>query len=220
MLDQRYALQHSLVPLDQIRSSDLSRYNVIILPDGAYGSAADAVPKLREWMRLGGTLVGLQGGARWMAQQGLSNAKYKKKQNPDSLLAPQPYASLKERRGAREMGGAIFEAKADTTHPLLWGYTTPTISLFRTNADVLESTKNPYAHPLRYTEEPVQAGYVWKNHLENLKGTPAAQISTFGSGRSIVLPDNPVFRAFWRGSERVLVNAIFFGPVIDARSTK
>ena len=220
MLDQRYDIQHSLVPLDQIRSSNLDRYTVIILPDGNYSAAADAVPKLREWLRSGGTLVGLQGGARWMAQNGLSNAKYKKKQNQDSLLAPQTYASLDQQRGAREMGGAIFEAKADTTHPLLWGFTTPTLSLFRTNADVLEATKSPYAHPLRYTAQPVQAGYVWKNHLESLRNTPAVQVSAIGAGRAIVLPDNPVFRAFWRGSERLLVNAIFFGPVIDSRSTR
>lgn len=220
MLDQRYDLQHSLVPLDQINGINLSRYNVIILPDGSYNTAADAVPKLKDWLRSGGTLIGLQGGARWMAKNGLSNAKYKKQQNLDSLMAPQPYAKLDQARGAREMGGAIFEAKADTTHPLLWGYTTPTLSLFRTNADVLEASSNPYAHPLRYTQEPVRAGYVWQRHLENLKGTPAAQVSAYGAGRAVVLPDNPIFRAFWRGSERILVNAIFFGPVIDSRATK
>ena len=220
MLDQRYDLQHSLVPVDRLKNADLSRYTVIILPDGSYGTAADAVPKLKEWVRSGGTLVGLQGGGRWMAKNGLSNAKYKKQQNLDSLLNPRPYADLDNIRGAREMGGAIFEAKADTTHPLLWGYSTPTVSLFRTNADVLEATVSPYAHPLRYTQAAIQAGYVWPKHLENLRGTPAVQVSAMGRGRAIVIPDNPVFRAFWRGSERILVNAIFFGNVIDSRATK
>ncbi|AHM60836.1 peptidase m14 carboxypeptidase a [Flammeovirgaceae bacterium 311] len=220
LLDQRYSIQHSLVPMDKVRSADLSRYNVIILADGSYGSSADAVPALREWLRRGGTLIGLQGGARWMAQNGLSNAKYKKLENQDSLLGPQPYATLSQRRGAREMGGAIFQAAADTTHPLLWGYTTPNVSLFRTNTHVLEATTGLYAHPLRYTQNPVQAGYVWPGHLEHLKGTPAVQVSAYGTGRSIVLPDNPVFRAFWRGSERVLINAIFFGTLIDSRAAK
>jgi hypothetical protein len=220
LLDQRYDIQHSLVPVERVRAADLSRYNVVILPDGNYGSAVDAVPALKEWLREGGTLIGLQGGARWMAQNGLSNAKYKKVQNQDSLRGPQPYATLDQRRGAREMGGAIFQAAADTTHPLLWGYTSPNVSLFRTNTHVLEATNSLYAHPLRYTQNPVQAGYVWPGHLENLKGSPAVQVSTIGRGRAIVIPDNPAFRAFWRGSERILINAIFFGTLIDSRSTK
>jgi hypothetical protein len=219
LLDQRYDLAHSLVSLERLRSADLSHYTVIILPNGSYGSA-EAAPKLREWVRAGGTLIGLQGGGRWMAQNGLSNAKYKKAQNHDSLLAPQPYASLDQRRGAREMGGAIFAARADLTHPLFWGYSQPQISLFRTSADVLEAATNPYAQPLRYTDTPLQAGYVWPQHLQALQGSPAVQVSAFGGGRAIVLPDNPVFRAFWRGSERILLNAIFFGPGINARAAR
>ena len=34
-----------------------------------------------------------------------------------------------------------------------------------------------------------------------------------GRGRVIVMADNPVFRAYWRGTERLLLNAIFFGPL-------
>jgi hypothetical protein len=220
MLDQRYDIQHSLVPIDRLKNANLSRYTAIILTEGSYNAAADAVPKLKEWMRSGGVLIGMQGGGRWMAKNGLSNAKYKKQQNQDSLLRPQPYANLDNIRGAREMGGAIFEAQADTTHPLLWGYTTPTVSLFRTNSDVLEATSSPYTHPLRYTQAAVQAGYVWSGHLEQLRNTPAVQVSAFGEGRAIVMPDNPVFRAFWRGSERILLNALFFGATIDSRATK
>ncbi|EMR00672.1 hypothetical protein ADICEAN_04202 [Cesiribacter andamanensis AMV16] len=85
---------------------------------------------------------------------------------------------------------------------------------------MLQAATNPYAQPLRYTQNPLQAGYVWPQHLKDLSGTPAVQVSAYGSGRSIVLPDNPVFRAFWRGSERLLINAIFFGSVIDARSAR
>jgi hypothetical protein len=32
-----------------------------------------------------------------------------------------------------------------------------------------------------------------------------------GQGRVVVLADDPAFRAFWHGTERLLLNAIFFG---------
>jgi hypothetical protein len=37
-------------------------------------------------------------------------------------------------------------------------------------------------------------------------------VENSGSGRVIVFADNPVYRGFWRGTAKLLTNAILLGP--------
>jgi hypothetical protein len=38
--------------------------------------------------------------------------------------------------------------------------------------------------------------------------------TSYGSGKVIVMTDNPNFRAFWYGTNKLFLNAIFFGSTI------
>jgi len=40
-------------------------------------------------------------------------------------------------------------------------------------------------------------------------------VSGIGSGKVINLADNPNFRAFWFGTNKLFANAIFFGSIIS-----
>jgi hypothetical protein len=41
-----------------------------------------------------------------------------------------------------------------------------------------------------------------------------------GSGRIISIADNPNLRAFWLGGSKLMMNAVFFGKIIDAASAR
>jgi hypothetical protein len=41
-----------------------------------------------------------------------------------------------------------------------------------------------------------------------------------GSGRVISIADNPNLRAFWLGGTKLMMNALFFGRIIDAASAR
>ncbi len=83
----------------------------------------------------------------------------------------------------------------------------------------MEQSDNPYATPLRYTEEPLASGYISEENAEKLSGTAAIVVSSLGSGKVIAMTDNPNFRAFWYGTNKLFANAIFFGETISGAST-
>jgi hypothetical protein len=41
-------------------------------------------------------------------------------------------------------------------------------------------------------------------------------VNSIGNGRVISIADNPNFRAFWLGGTKLMMNAIFFGRIVDA----
>jgi len=82
----------------------------------------------------------------------------------------------------------------------------------------MEKSKNPYATPFYYKDKPLQSGWISKENYDAVKNSAAVIVSTVGTGRVISIADNPNFRAFWLGTSKLFMNAIFFGRLIDANS--
>jgi hypothetical protein len=80
----------------------------------------------------------------------------------------------------------------------------------------MEKSKNPYASPFYYKENALQSGWLSKENKEALKNSAAVIVNTLGSGRIINIDNNPNFRAFWLGGTKLMMNAIFFGKIIEA----
>ena len=73
VLEQMYGLPVTLVRTRQLRRTDLSKYNVLILPNasgfgGSYGEAlGEAGAKhIKDWVQQGGTLLAFSAAARWL----------------------------------------------------------------------------------------------------------------------------------------------------------
>jgi len=64
------------------------------------------------------------------------------------------------------------------------------------------------------------AGYISKQNLKAVGGSAAAVVTRLGRGRVISLSDNPNFRAFWYGTNKLFLNAIFFGHIIESGATE
>ena len=58
------------------------------------------------------------------------------------------------------------------------------------------------------------SGYAHPTDLAALSNTPAILLHGMGSGRIIGFNDNTNFRAYWYGTNKLLANAVFFGPQI------
>ncbi len=127
-----------------------------------------------------------------------------------------PYGEFREDRAKRVVGGAIFETVVDPTHPIGYGYVMERIPVHRNSTVVLEIDDNPYTMPLRYTEAPLLSGFASEERQEEIAGTAAIVATKVGSGAVIRMIDNPNFRGVWYGTNKLFLNALFFGPVIDA----
>jgi len=135
----------------------------------------------------------------------------------DSSLAL-PYATKNDREGSQLNYGGIFRAAIDLTHPLFYGYQHPYIDLFKAGKTFPEKTKSPYANPAIYGDNPLQSGYISKENYAAIKNSAAVIVGGVGSGKVISIADNPNFRAFWLGGTKLMMNAIFFGRLIDTGS--
>ncbi|NET32452.1 MAG: zinc carboxypeptidase, partial [Cyanothece sp. SIO1E1] len=216
LLDQRYDIAVTKGTTTAFNRLDLSRYNVIIMVDGSYNGLGKAgAGKLRSWVSQGGTLIASKRAVRWAASNGLANVKEKKAEEQKDR--PQrPYGKLARDNGGKVVGGAIVEAEVDLSHPLLYGYHRGTMPVFRRGTYLFEVAKNPYATPIRYTEDPLLSGYVHKDEQKRLSKSAAAVVSATGRGKVICLSDNPNFRAFWYGTNKIFANAVFFGQIISS----
>ena len=213
LLDTRYGLTPLLIDMERFGRLDLDKYNVVILADGNFNDIA--TDKLRAFVNGGGTLIATGSTLRWLNSSGLAGIEFR---NPptDTGRTRRPYGSLSEDRRAVSLPGSIFEVELDLTHPLCYGYSTPRMAMFQSDANFVETAKNPYATPAVFTANPLLAGYLHEKHKKLVPGAAALLVSGSGAGRIICFSGNPNFRGFWYGTNRLFSNAVFFGNLISS----
>ena len=118
---------------------------------------------------------------------------------------------------AEDIPGTIFDAELELTHPICYGYHLPKLSIFKSNAIFMDKNNSPYNSPVKFTSKPLQSGYLHKRYAAMAPNAAVVNIDALGRGKVISMADNPNFRAFWFGMNRLFINAIFFGEVIAAR---
>lgn len=217
LLDTRYDMQLTMIDVANINRYNLSGYSSIILVDGTYSSAI--VNKLKDYTNSGGVTIGFGRAVRFLKSNDLANIDLKTSKN-NVKTGRRPYAKLENDEGSAVIGGAIFEADADLSHPLLFGYHNTKIPVFRADTIFMELPQNVYAAPLVYTSSPLLSGYMKSKWNDVIKNTPSIVVSQIGSGRSICMIDNPNFRAFWYGTNKIMANMLFFGNIIQAGATE
>jgi hypothetical protein len=216
LLDQRYAMPPTMIDIAALNRINLSKYTTVVMVGGTYGTISKSEEdKLRSWIQNGGTLITMTEAIRWGVNRGFTNVKLKTS-SVDSVVTQRNYVELERYQGAQLIAGAIFQAKLDRTHPLSFGYAEEWIPVFRDHTLFMEKPKNPYAAPLVYTGKPLISGYVHANNEKQLRNSAGIVVSNLGAGKVILMADNTNFRAFWSGTNKLFMNAIFFSPIINS----
>ncbi|GMN09494.1 M14 family metallopeptidase [Croceitalea sp. MTPC9] len=213
LFDTRYNMKITKIDTKYFNNVDLDKYTDLILPSGWGSNILDkkGAEKIKEWVKDGGTVIGYRNVANWYKKNGLMKLELKK----DSMVAKNIAFDQKGNFiGAQVTGGAIFEAKQDRSHPINFGYKNDKISLFRNTNIYIKPDKNSYNNPIQYTNDPLQSGYISEENEELIKNSVPFKVRRLGRGRVILFTDNTNFRAFWYGTNKLLMNAIFFGQMM------
>ncbi len=219
LLDTRYHIPVTLMPMNVFNMQSLEKYTTIIFPEGSYmGISDNGKEKLKAWVQAGGVLIGFERAVNWFNAAGLG--KFETKKDEEKNGASQPYASIDENRGAQQTSGAIFMADADLTHPLLYGYSSAKMPLFKGNNIFMEKAKNTYANPLTFGSSPLVSGYISTPNYNRLKNSSCLGVSSLGRGRVIAFTEDHAFRAFWFGTNKLVANAIFYGGFISSEAAR
>ena len=219
LLDVRYQIPVTLMPISVFNTTSLAKYNTLLMPEGSYSQISESgKEKLKAWVQSGGTLIGFERALNWLTSAGLAKFDMKKEDEKKEPAKPRPYADLDEALRAQETSGAIFEADVDLTHPIFYGYTSAKIPVFKANNLFMTKANGSYANPLVFGANPLISGYISRPNYDKLKNSSGLGITALGRGRVIGFTENMAFRAFWFGSNKMLMNAIYYGHLISAEA--
>ena len=209
LFDTRYDMLITKLDTKSLSRVDLSRYTDIIIPSSR-GSAFNksVTQKIKDWVQDGGTLIAYKNAGRWLNTNELMKLTFETRNDAAKAVT---FEQQGDYRGAQVIGGAIFETTLDRSHPIAFGYKNKTLPIFRNSTLFMKPDKNSYNNPIRYTAKPLLSGYISKPNLEMLSNTSAFNKRNMGRGNVIYFTDNHNFRAFWYGTNKLLMNAIFFG---------
>ncbi len=208
LLDQRFDMMLTKLDLSYLSSTDISKYTTIIIP--SLSSLDKSLQeKLKVWTRNGGTLIGYRNSVKMLAKNKFITLQFETVKRDTIKNISFEKRSLIS--GSQVIGGAIFEAEIDRSHPINFGYKNNKLALFRNTTIFIKPNKKSYNNPIQYLDNPLLSGYISKSNLNALKNSVPFQMQKMGSGRVMVFTDNTNFRAFWYGTNKLLMNAIFFG---------
>ena len=209
LFDQRYDMRITKLDTKNFGRVDISKYTDIIMP-ATRGNALnkDAAKKLKTWIQNGGTLIGYKSAGKWLEKNEFMKMTFKSNKTTATDIS---FEQRSNYNGAQYIGGAIFQTTLDRSHPIAFGYKNKSLPVFRNTTLFVEADKNSYNNPIKYTASPLLSGYISLPNLELLKNTVPFKKAKLGRGNVLYFTDNTNFRAFWYGTNKLLMNAIFFG---------
>jgi hypothetical protein len=233
-------LEYPVVPIEvgALNRVDIWDYNVLVLPSGSGSRMVEQLggaDRLKRWVQEGGAIIALGGAVSFLTHRDLALSTVGVVGQPaegndarpaprdtaraDTTLSPtaQPGPPLVSPT-APGMGrpepvpGFIGRATLDRTHWLTLGYERDRIAVPASGTFLTPSRRGD--NPVVFVgEQPVLSGFVWPGNTERLMtGSVWAAVENVGRGRVVTFAENPLFRAFWRGTAGLFVNAVLLGP--------
>ena len=245
LLDQRIEMPVTMVETNRLGGIELRDYTHILLVNGLSSVTDGGIGKLKDFANSGGIIWGQGDGAvKWLVDKEFAKAEWRKtaeekarealqnkddggsgkksdSNKSDSADKPEPierrpYADARDEAAFELVRGAIFATSLDITHPIGYGYSSEFLPIFRRSSKFIEPSLNAYSTPVLYEETPLLSGYVSNDNLETLSGSASLVVAEQGKGAIVLSLDDPNFRAFWWGTQRLMVNAIFFGGLLES----
>ena len=195
-----------------IGRADLGKYNTMVLVSGNYDKVT--ADKVKAWVQNGGTLITIKSASEWAIKQGFTKEKLLVIDTPKNTTRID-YDNAIETEGAKSLGGSIFQVDLDTTNPVGYGFAQRKIAVYKNSQVYLLPGSNPYGTVAKYTENPLVGGYLHPTAIDKIKKSAAIVVGNEGTGRVIMFADDPNFRGTWYGTNKLFLDALFFGGLIN-----
>ncbi|MBN1388173.1 MAG: hypothetical protein JW965_06980, partial [Bacteroidales bacterium] len=212
--DTRLVMPVTKIKISQLSRIDLNDYTTFILPSGSYdGLSENDISNINEWLRNGGNLIAVGNAFRFLENSKIATVKYDSRR-PELADKRIDYDKISAESGKHSIGGIFCEADLDTSHPLGFGYDDRRITVYRNHTFFVDKDENPTSNVAIYTDNPVISGFCTDENVQKMKGSVSLLSLSQGRGHISIFIDDPVFRGCWYGTNKMLMNAVFFGPEI------
>jgi hypothetical protein len=234
---EQYDFEFDVVYPAKLDEGDLrAQYDVIVLPDGALGgggavglgfgsggsdtvpdrykfmagriTAEKTLPKLREFVESGGTILALGSSSRLAEQMKLPVQNHLVERTSSGQERPLP-------REKFYVPGSVLSAKVDTTHPLAHGMG-ERVDLTFSSSPTYRLTPEAPASRLRPvvwfdSAKPLRSGWAWGQQY--LEGGVAVFEANVGEGTLVGFGPEVTFRAQTHGAFKLFFNGLYLGAL-------
>ena len=236
VLEQRFGQRVTVMRVSALQNYDMKDYDVLVLPSGNYSFSDDALRRLKDWIRNGGTLITIAEASRWAARDrvGLLSTDTLLRDGSPERDAPEgagaaaggggakpdltkPFdfekAIQPERERPENLAGAMLRVTLNPYHWLTAGLDGDIQAVYE-GARVFAPLKldagvnvGSYAPPDRL----VAAGLVWKEAQPLLAGRAFLMHQPMGRGHVIAFAEEPNYRAYAEATQLLFINAVLLG---------
>ena len=205
---------------DYFKTVDLSKYNVLVVPEGRYRLFDDALlTSLLEWISAGGKLILIDNALAAFADKkgfGLKlffnddekTAAEKKEKERKQKDVFTHYDEAERKQLSTTLSGAIYKITLDPSHPLAFGLRNTYYSLKTNDLHYVFLEDSWNVGVIRGTAKPVQ-GFSGSRINRQLDNSLVFGVEEIGKGSVVYLVDNPLFRCFWENGKMLFSNAVF-----------
>lgn len=221
-LEEHYGIATTVIKARDIADMPLHRFDTLVIPDLLSGPnlakalGEQGIARLQGWVRDGGNLVVL-GAAVDLARQQLG------------LISLRSWYETPEPDGGKVSGdgkgparhffvpGAIVATELDDASWLSVGYASMELpTLIFSDRLYLAPSGPPNGGKQVALQVPAEdfatSGHLWPESRERLPKAVMAYSERVGNGRVTAFAEDLSFRGFWRGTDRLFLNAILLGP--------
>lgn len=216
LLDTRFNIPITKLDVSDLGYIDLSRYTHIILPDYSegyqYQSTGGNINKnqINDYVKDGGNLIAYRNSVKWVSSN-LSEIDFLTNEiTADDVT----FSERQSFYGAQQTGGAIFNSTIDKSHPVNFGIESNSLPLFRNSNVYMTKSEQSFNNPIVYSSNPLMSGYISEENLTLLKKATPFKVIRSGKGKILLMTDNTNFRAFWFGTNRILLNMLFHSNIM------
>ena len=218
LLNDHLNLPVTKLDINGLARASLNRYNTLILTSGVFNTLGkEDVAKLKSWVTAGGVLITFKSGTEWAIKEEL----VKEKLVADSASSKRgiteriDYVSKDDTETAKRINGGIFLADIDITNPIAFGVTNRKIFFTKNGTTILQSSKDKYSTIAKYLPSSYISGYVSKQNIAKINNSASIIASSTGRGIVVLFAEDPTYRHYWHGTDRLLINSIFFANQIS-----
>jgi len=212
LLDTRYEIPVTKIKSSSLQKIDLEKYNTMIFVNGTHNYNKSTVKSLKNWVENGGNLIGFRNTIKWLNKNNFISVNLKVNKPEVKNIN---YINKSKFYGAQLTSGAIFNTSLDLSHPINYGFYKNNLSIFRNTNIYIENDSLSFNNPIKYTKKnTLISGYISKENYKSIKDSRPFVNFKIKKGNINIFSDNTNFRGFWYGTNKLMMNAIFFSNIM------
>lgn len=216
-LDRQYEISTTVLRVRSIAETPLDRFNVLVIPSTSGEALAaalgeDGVERIKRWVKEGGTLVTIAGATDFAREQLelIALRSWYDEHEDEAEDGPGPQRFV--------VPGAMLKGELAPHYWLSAGYDDGSLPVLVTSSRIYLAPEGPPSSARRIVgrygsaDDLKLSGHAWPESLERMPGTVFAYEERIEGGRVIAFAEDLNFRGYWRGANRLFLNAVVLGP--------